>query len=97
MLLTVEKIVDPVGGFSPNGDGVNEFFVIDRIENFPDAQVNIFNRWGTLIFESDPGYTTPWDGTFNGKTLTVGTYYYIIDLKDDAVDDLITGPVSILK
>lgn len=97
MLLTVEKIVDPVGGFSPNGDGVNEFFVIDRIENFPDAQINIFNRWGTLIFESDPGYTTPWDGTFNGKTLTVGTYYYIIDLKDDAVDELITGPVSILK
>ena len=36
-VVTVEKIVDPVGGFSPNGDGVNDFFVIDRISKFPDA------------------------------------------------------------
>jgi len=97
VVVTVEKIVDPVGGFSPNGDGVNEFFVIDRISKFPNATVQIFNRWGNLIFESAPGYTTPWDGTYKGNSLPVGTYYFVIDLKDDDVNELVTGPVSILK
>ena len=97
VVVTVEKIVDPVGGFSPNNDGVNEFFIIDRISKFPNATVLIFNRWGNLIFESAPGYTTPWNGTYNGNALPVGTYYYVIDLKDADVKELVTGPVSILK
>lgn len=97
VLVTVEKIVDPVGGFSPNGDGVNEGFVIDRIEDYPNAVVQIFNRWGNLLFESAPGYPTPWDGTYNGNVLPVGTYYYVIDLKDADVEELFTGPVTILK
>jgi len=97
VLITVEKVIDPVGGFSPNGDGVNDEFIIDRIEKFPNAVVQIFNRWGNPIFESSPGYTTPWNGKFNGKQLPVGTYYYIIDLKDDEYKDKITGPVTILK
>jgi gliding motility-associated-like protein len=95
-VVTVEKIVDPVGGFSPNGDGVNDFFVIDRISKFPDAQVQIFNRWGNLIFTSDKGYTKPWNGKFNGNGLSVGTYYYAIDLNVDG-EEIITGPISILK
>jgi len=95
--VTVEELVDPVGGFSPNGDGVNDFFLIDRISDYPDAIVQIFNRWGNLIYESAPGYTNPWNGKHNGKELTVGTYYYVIDLKDDQVKNLITGPVTILK
>ena len=95
--VTVEELVDPVGGFSPNGDGVNEFFLIERIDDFPNAVVQIFNRWGNLIYESAPGYTNPWNGKHNGKELTVGTYYYVIDLKDDQVKNLVTGPVTILK
>ncbi len=97
MTVTVEDLVDPVGGFSPNGDGVNEFFLIDRIDRYPNAIVQIFNRWGNLIYESSAGYTNPWNGKHNGKELTVGTYYYVIDLKDDQVKNLITGPVTILK
>ena len=96
VVVTVEKIVDPVGGFSPNGDGVNDLFVIDRINKFPEAQVQIFNRWGSLLFTSDKGYTKPWNGKFNGNELTVGTYYYVIDLNVDG-EEFITGPVSILK
>ncbi|MEQ9188790.1 MAG: gliding motility-associated C-terminal domain-containing protein [Cryomorphaceae bacterium] len=95
--VTVEEVVDPVGGFSPNGDGVNDFFIIDRIENYPNASVQIFNRWGNLIFESPSGYTTPWNGTYKGKSLPVGTYYYVIDLNDPVISRLITGPVTILK
>jgi len=95
--ITVEELVDPVGGFSPNGDGVNDFFLIDRIGDYPNAIVQIFNRWGNLIYESSAGYTNPWNGKHNGKELTVGTYYYVIDLKDDQVKNLVTGPVTILK
>ena len=95
--ITVEKIIDPVGGFSPNGDGVNDFFVIDRIANFPNAVVTIVNRWGNVIYVSPAGYTKPWNGTYKGNALTVGTYYYIIDLKDAVVKEPISGAVSILK
>lgn len=97
VIVTVEEVVDPVGGFSPNNDGVNDLFFIDRIEDYPNAVVQIYNRWGNLIFESQPGYQNPWNGTYNGKSLPVGTYYYVIDLKDDSIDRLITGPVTILK
>jgi gliding motility-associated-like protein len=97
VIVTVEEVVDPVGGFSPNNDGVNDLFFIDRIEDYPNTVVQIYNRWGNLIFESQPGYQNPWNGTYNGKSLPVGTYYYVIDLKDDSIDRLITGPVTILK
>jgi gliding motility-associated-like protein len=97
VIVTVENLVDPVGGFSPNGDGVNDLFFIDRISNYPNAVVQIFNRWGNPIFTSNPGYTTPWNGRFNGNDLPHGTYYFVIDLKDAAVPAPITGPVTILK
>lgn len=96
-IVTVEEVVDPVGGFSPNGDGVNDGFIIDRIEDYPNAVVQIYNRWGNLIYESPSGYTIPWDGTYKGKSLPVGTYYYVINLNDPDITRLITGPVTILK
>lgn len=97
VIVTVENLIDPVGGFSPNSDGINDDFFIDKITNFPNAVVQIFNRWGNLIYVSNPGYTNPWDGKFNGKTLPHGTYYYVIDLKDPVATQPITGPVTILQ
>ncbi|MDB4903695.1 MAG: hypothetical protein JWQ63_2976, partial [Mucilaginibacter sp.] len=51
-------------------------------------------RYGTLVFSS-VGYGTPWDGTYNGKSLPVGTYYYIIDPKNGG--NKLTGPLTILR
>ncbi|MEM9921425.1 MAG: gliding motility-associated C-terminal domain-containing protein, partial [Bacteroidota bacterium] len=67
-------------GFSPNGDGVNDTFVILGIENFPDNRVLIFNRWGNEIF-NQRGYTNAlgWNGQWKGKDLPDGTYFYLID------------------
>ncbi len=73
------QIVVP-NAFSPNGDGVNDKWVISNIEGYPNCTVQIFNRYGQPMFNST-GYAKPWDGTLNGMALPIGTYYYIIDTK----------------
>ncbi|MFK7982692.1 MAG: gliding motility-associated C-terminal domain-containing protein, partial [Saprospiraceae bacterium] len=65
-------------GFSPNGDNINETFTIDGIENFPNNQIQIFNRWGNMVFEQ-AGYKGQWNGTWNNKDLPDGTYFYFLD------------------
>lgn len=82
-------------GISPNGDGANDVWIIDFIEQYPDNVVEIYNRWGELLFHAD-GYEQNWDGTYNGKELPIGTYYYIIDLKDESIEPF-TGPITILR
>jgi gliding motility-associated-like protein len=64
--------------FTPNGDGINEKWLIPNLSRYPNCKVFIFNRYGQKVFES-VGYTIPWDGIFQGKPLPFGTYYYIID------------------
>jgi gliding motility-associated-like protein len=66
-------------GFSPNGDTKNDFFKIENIELFPDSDLKVFNRWGNLVFQTT-GYQNDWDGSFNGKQLPDGTYFYRLDL-----------------
>ncbi len=67
-------------GFTPNGDGVNDFFVIDNIDKYPNNNVQIFNRWGDKVFKTSryDNTTNNWDGKFNGKPVTSGTYFYLI-------------------
>lgn len=89
------KIVFP-NGISPNADGKNDEWIIDNINKFPDAVVEVYNRWGELLFRS-VGYTTRFDGTYNGKPLPVGTYYYIINLNDPEFPDAYTGPLTIMR
>ncbi|WP_114782008.1 Ig-like domain-containing protein [Botryobacter ruber] len=93
--VTVIPAIIVPNAFSPNGDGVNEVWEIDNIQNYPDAQVEVFNRWGNKIFISSTGYTTPWDGRHNGKELPVATYYYIIYLNSS--ERPISGHVTIIR
>ena len=84
-------------GFSPNGDGVNDGWQLPIVEDYPNILVDIYNRWGQLVFSS-VGYTIPWDGRYKGKDLPVGTYYYVIDLNDNTVEDrFLTGPITIMR
>jgi gliding motility-associated-like protein len=80
--------------FTPNGDGINDKWVIQYLESYPGAVVEIFNRYGSLVFRS-VGYTKPWDGTFNGKEMPAGTYYYIINPKNGRKQ--ISGFVDIVR
>jgi gliding motility-associated-like protein len=63
--------------FSPNGDGVNDTWSLPHLSVYPKCLVRIFSRSGEQIFTSH-GYQKPWDGTYKGKALPAGTYYYII-------------------
>jgi gliding motility-associated-like protein len=83
-------------GFSPNGDGINDIWEIDIDLLFPDLVVEIYNRWGNLLYRSE-GYTIPWDGNYEGDPVPVGTYYYVIDLKSDEYPEPLTGPLTILR
>ncbi|MFK8103112.1 MAG: gliding motility-associated C-terminal domain-containing protein, partial [Saprospiraceae bacterium] len=65
-------------GFSPNGDGVNDFFFIEGIEDFPNNELSIFNRWGNEVYFKE-GYLNDWDGTWEGKLLPDGTYFYVLE------------------
>jgi gliding motility-associated-like protein len=74
-------------GFSPNGDGVNDGYEIEGIENFPGNILYIYNRWGNLIYKAKD-YQNNWTGECNvsgvnyGQKVPAGTYYYILDLND---------------
>lgn len=83
-------------GFSNNSDGKNDTWVIDNIQQFPNCVVEVYNRWGELLFTST-GYKTPWDGRYKGKELPVGTYYYIIDLHHENFPKAYTGPLTIFR
>jgi len=67
--------------FSPNGDGINDKWEVPHLAKYPGCSVQIFTRYGQQIFYSD-GYDQPWDGTFKGKLMPVGTYYYVIEPKN---------------
>ena len=67
--------------FSPNADGQDDTWEIDRIGNFPGNVVTVFNRWGNQVFTTS-GYRrgNEWGGQINGQPAPVGTYYYVITL-----------------
>jgi gliding motility-associated-like protein len=64
-------------GFSPNGDGVNDVFAASDT-NLSFYSCKIYNRWGNLVFESNPSLKT-WNGQYQGGDCAEGTYYYIIE------------------
>ena len=86
---------------TPNGDGFNDVFVIDGIENYPNNELIIFNRWGAEVFRAN-GYSNDWNGKstsdFNiwGEDLPTGTYYYLFDTKQDGVKPM-TGFIYLTR
>lgn len=85
--------------FSPNGDGINDTWIIEGIEKYPNAQVSVFTRWGQRVFFI-MGYnrTKAWDGTQNGRKLEAGTYFYTIDLSEDVQDaSILKGSINLVR
>ncbi|MGC9331781.1 MAG: gliding motility-associated C-terminal domain-containing protein [Bacteroidales bacterium] len=83
--------------FTPNGDGVNDTWIIENLDFYPRAFIEIFNRWGQKLYEGHPD-DEPWDGTtMNGKTVPTGTYIYTIRPETENSMERITGTVSVVK
>lgn len=78
-------------GFSPNNDAMNDFFVIEGIHNFPNNRLTMFNRWGEQLYYKEK-YDNTWDGSFEGRPLPDGTYFYIFE---DGEGDVYRGYVQI--
>ena len=94
--ITIEKLIEGIkfaNAITPNGDGENDTWELEDIETFPDVTVFIYDNAGQNVFKSKQGYI-PWDGTFNGRTLPMGTYYYIIDLHDGV--NVYQGTITII-
>ncbi|MGN7721809.1 PKD domain-containing protein [Chitinophaga sp. 22620] len=92
--VTIIKAIDPPNVFSPNGDNINDTWVIRELVHYPNCIVEIFNRYGQRLFRSN-GYGAAWDGKYRGEPLPIGTYYYVIHPGDGGKP--VSGSVTILK
>lgn len=83
-----KNIVNPLKGFSPDGDGINDLWLIQGIEAFPDNEVKIFNRWGNLVFNTRNynNNNIAWRGESDGRGSAAErntpetTFFYIITI-----------------
>jgi gliding motility-associated-like protein len=89
ILSLVYRLTDDIiatEGISPNGDNMNDTWAIQGIEKYPQNTVRVYNRWGSLIFETTnyDNEFNAWDGSVNrginlGRKASYGTYFYIIE------------------
>jgi len=80
-----------------NQDGRNDYWIIEKLQAYPDAVVDIYDRWGRLVWRSEPGYPTPWDGrNLNGREVPMGSYQFII-LLNFGDDERVNGAVTVIR
>ena len=87
--------IDPVNAFTPNGDFYNDTWVIDNMYLYPEAEVQIFNKWGNLI-HYQKGLYEPWDGTIKDQMAPSEIYYWIINLNKEDRETL-KGNITIVR
>ncbi|MBN1131884.1 MAG: gliding motility-associated C-terminal domain-containing protein, partial [Bacteroidales bacterium] len=81
--------------FTPNGDGINDTWIIENLYLYEGVTLRIFDRWGTLVFISDNAENEHWNGTIQNRPLPIDSYHYILELPND--DPPITGNVTIIR
>ena len=89
-----EQLVHAENFFTPNGDGINDKWVIQDIQLYPGNKLKIIDRAGKVLY-TKTDYDNSWDGTFSGAPLAQGTYYYILELSKDIAP--IKGFISIIR
>lgn len=91
-------------GFSPNGDGINDFLVIENVDLYQENSIIIFNRWGNIVYQkTNYDNSDPWNGVANkgirigNGPLPTGVYFYVLNLGDDERigENIITGSIYI--
>ncbi|MEO8769570.1 MAG: gliding motility-associated C-terminal domain-containing protein [Ferruginibacter sp.] len=88
---------DPMVAFTPNGDGINDIWLVGNQSCYANAAVQVYNRYGSKVFSND-NYKNDWDGRYKGKLLPDGTYYFIIDFTlSNGKHHMVQGNVTILR
>ncbi len=82
--------------FSPNGDGLNDYWIVSNIEAYRNSVTTVYNRWGSVVHR-EHHYQNNWDGKLSGVELPVATYYYVIELNDKDDMEPYTGSVTIVR
>ena len=90
-----DSIQDKTYAFTPNGDGFNDYWIIEGIENYPLAKIKVFDRNGKIVFQSEGDYQNTWDGKYNGEVLNMNSYFFIID-RSAYNEGMVNGIVTIL-
>jgi gliding motility-associated-like protein len=85
----------PSNFFSPNGDAINNQWIVDNILTYPQCGINIYDDKGVKVYESKP-YLNDWDGSFHGKPLPNGVYFYIIRCEGEESNPR-TGSITLLR
>jgi gliding motility-associated-like protein len=103
LTVIVPRIIFIPTVFSPNGDGLNDYFTISGRRNLVNiAVLKIYDRWGNQLFEGkdlEPGNESEgWDGMFRGEPMQPGVYVYAAELTyDDGVTEAVTGDITVLR
>ena len=93
--LIVNKL-GPAKLISPdNGDAINNFWLVENILNYPQCSVTIYDDKGIKVYDAKP-YNNDWDGTFRGRQLPDGVYYYIIRC-DGEENSPRAGSITVLR
>jgi len=90
----LEECLDIPTAFSPNADNINDEWVIKNISLYKENTVEIYNRWGNLLFK-EKNYQNHWNGLYNGNELPTGAYLYIINLNNGK--EALTGTITIIR
>jgi len=99
MTVHVGSVIVIYSGFTPNGDNINDKWVIGNASQFPNMEVYVYDRSGQKVF-SATNYSTEdqwWDGTYKGKPLPTSAYFYVIDLNSGGSNDVYKGIVTIVR
>ncbi|HTL80674.1 MAG TPA: gliding motility-associated C-terminal domain-containing protein, partial [Bacteroidia bacterium] len=88
--------IEGLNVFTPNGDGTNDFMVFKNLEYFPNTMLQVYDRWGVLVYENG-NYLNDWNGKKNGGSgeCVDGTYYYI--LSGPNLKEPMTGFVQLIR
>jgi gliding motility-associated-like protein len=99
MFVEVKPDIIIPNGISPDGNGLNDTWILDFLQLYPGVPVKIgvYNRWGEPIYAANENYQDDWGGTTSdGKRLPAGTYYYTIEIDHPDFPDPFTGPITIM-
>ncbi|MBE50399.1 MAG: hypothetical protein CMP51_01770 [Flavobacteriales bacterium] len=84
--------------FSPNGDGIHDFWELKNINFYPEALIEVYDRLGNVVYRRrnyENSYSHAFNGKLNGRDLPSGTYYYVVDLENDL--DIFKGTLTIVR